>query len=156
MTNLVDHQLAGDARHPFSFGGAGSGPIVVKGDWGTANLTIDSQQKIYKFAKRGYVNQFAIKSDVSMDTHATTPMLTVDVGLYDLSGTSTDDDEFMAAVTAAEMYAGHTTNTASTGTATEAGFDVDEGDIVIVSVKAAAATAVAGEITVSFKYTAIG
>jgi len=155
MTNLTDHQFAGDARHPFSFGGAGSGPITVKGDWGTANLTINSQQKVYKFAKAGFVNQFAIKSDTLMDSHAT-PLLTVDVGIYDLSATTTDDDEFMAAVTAAQMYTGHYTNTASTGTATAAGFEVEAGDIVIVSVKAAAATAVAGEITLSFQYTAIG
>lgn len=154
MTNLTDHQLAGDARNPFSFGGAGHGAITVKADWATGNLAIDSQQKVYKFAKAGFVNQFAIKSDALMDSHAT-PLLTVDVGVIDLSASSTDDDEFMAAVTAAEMFAGHYTNTSSTGTATEAGFEVEAGDIILVSVKAAAATAVAGEITLSFKYTSL-
>lgn len=148
MTNLPNHQLAGDARHPFSFGGAGAGPITVESNLATVNMAIDSSHKIYKFAKAGYVNQFAIKTSVLMDSH-TTPTLTFDVG------TAADDDEFIAGSTAALAFAGDLTNTASTGTATEAGFLVAADSYVILSIKAAAATAVAGTVSVSFKYTAL-
>ena len=147
--NLADHQYAGDARSAFAFGGSGKGRINVDQDWAVANLTINSQQNIFKVAKAGWVSNFAIKTSVDMDPHAT-PLLTWDVG------TDTDDDEFIAAATSLLAYAGVTTNTASTGTATEPnGFPVAAGDYIVVSVKAAAtASGVAGTVSVAFDFVA--
>lgn len=149
MTNLTNHQLAGDARNPFSFGGAGEGTISVETDLGTVNLTTGDVHNIYKFAKAGFVSQFAIKSDVNMDPHAT-PTLIIDIG------TDTDPDEFIDGATAAQAFAGYFTNTASTGTATEAGFAVAAGDYILIDIDAGAtASAVAGTLRVSFKYTSL-
>lgn len=138
--NLDDHQYAGDARIPFGFGGSGEGRVHVTSEWAAANLTINSQQKIFKVAKPCYVSNFKLRTD-QLDTHAT-PTLTIDVG------TDTDDDEFIAAATVGQTGGLELTNVVDEST--EAGFPLAAGEYIIVSVKAAAATAAAGTVEVSF------
>jgi hypothetical protein len=143
-SNLTDHQYAADARDPVGFNGNGLEVVVCESNWGTANLTINSQHKLFKTAEACIVSDFSLVSD-QLDTHATTPLLTLDVG------TNTDDDEFIAASTIGQTGGTELTNTASTGTATEAGFPLAAGEYIIISVKAAAATPAAGKTTVRFK-----
>ena len=138
MTNLV-HQLGGDARQT-------KGATRVEVALGTDNLTTGDSHSVFKFAKAGFINQVAIKSDVLMDSHATATLI-IDIG------TDTDVDEFIDGATAAQAFAGYFTNTASTGTATEAGFPIAAGDILVVDIDAGAATAVAGNLSVSFNFT---
>lgn len=142
-SNLTDHQYAADARDPVGFNGNGLELVVCESNWGAANLTINSQHKLFKAAEACFVSDFSLVSD-QLDTHAT-PTLTLDVG------TDSDDDEFIAASTVGQTGGTELTNTASTGTATEAGFPLAAGEYIIISVKAAAATAAAGQTTVRFK-----
>ena len=140
MTSLT-HQMAGDARN-------GQGTINVQLDLETGNLTTGDSHNMYKFAKAGFVSQFAIRSSVDLDPHPSTPTLIIDVG------TDTDPDEFIDGATSAQAFAGFFTNTASTGTATAAGFQVAAGDFIVLDIDAGAtASAVAGTATISFKFT---
>jgi hypothetical protein len=144
MANLPNHQYAGDARTPLGFGGSGAGHFFIKSDWGTDNLGAGDQQIVFKAAKACYVKNFALRSD-DCDSHAT-PTLEWDVG------TQTNDDEFITGLSKTIGEAGGTTltNTASTGTATEAGFLLAADDQIIVSVRTAAATPQAGSTYLSF------
>ena len=148
--NLANHQYAGDARHPFAFGGSGDARIKIDQAWGVLNLTVGSRQIVYKVLKDGWVGNFSIKASVTMDSHAT-PTLTWDVGV--LAGTTaTDADEYMAAVTNAEALAGHGTN--EVAETTEVGSRVVAGDYITVTAKASAATAAAGTISLGFTFIA--
>ena len=146
--NLTDHQFAGDARTPFAFGGRGDGSVKIDQEWGVLNLVIASRQRVYKVLKDGWIGNFSIKASNEMDSHAT-PLLTWDVGV--LAGvTSTDVDEYMTAVTDVEALAGHGTNLVAE--TLEVGSRVVAGDYITVTVKASAATAVAGTISLSFQF----
>lgn len=146
MVNLVDHQYAGDARVPFSFGGSGSGHVFIKTTWDTDNLNVGDQQIVWKCIRDCYVKNFALRSD-DMDSHAT-PTLEWDVG----TATPDSDDEFMdgASGTIGETGGTSLTNTSSTGTATEAGHLLLADNTIVISVLTAAATAVAGNTYLSF------
>ena len=138
--NIANHQYAGDARVPFSFGGSGQGPIRVHTDWATGNLAVNSEQKVFKVLKDCYVSNFALKAS-AMDSHAT-PLLTIDVG------TDSDDDEFIAGTTVGR--AGGTELTNVVDESTEGGFPLAAGEFIVISIKAAPATAVAGTTDLSF------
>jgi hypothetical protein len=144
MTNTI-HQMAGDARFPLSMGGSGQGTIKVTVDLSLANLVVDSEHKLFKFAKKGFVGNFAIVSDVNMETAG--PTLTLDVG------DASNDDKFIAGATGAQVFAGYYTN--ALAETTIAGTEVAADSFIILSVKAAAATAVVGTVTVTFQYTAL-
>ena len=147
MATRENHQFAGDARVPFSFGGAGNGRITITTNWPVADLTAANSQKLYKVAKAGYVSNFQIKADADMDTHAT-PTLTWDVGITGV--TATDVDEFMAAVTGDEAFAGHDTN--EVAETTELGTRVVAGDYITLATKGAGLTGAAGNVTVGFTF----
>ena len=140
MTNLTDHQYAEDGRIPFAFGGSGSGRIHCASTWGTANLTVNSQHRLFKALKACYVSNFAFTSS-DMDTHAT-PLLKWDIGTAD------DDDEFVSDATVGQT--GDVTLTNVVDESTVAGFELAAGDYIILSVSAAPATAAAGTTLVSF------
>jgi hypothetical protein len=134
MSNLTDHQYAQDGRIAFGFGGSGEGHVIAKSEWGTANLTVNSEHRVFKCLKDCYVSNFSLKA-TAMDSHAT-PLLTIDVGTQD------DDDEFISGATVGQAGGVELTNVVDEST--EAGFPLVAGDYIIVSVKAAAATPVAG------------
>lgn len=142
MTNLI-HQFAGDARAPRGFQ-AGAGPVQIELDLGTDNLNTGDVHKVFKFAKAGFVGNFAIKADTNMDSHAT-PTLVIDVG--DVS----NPDKFIDGATAAQAYAGYYTN--AIAETTIAGTAVAADSFIVVDIDAGAATAVAGKLIVSFDYT---
>jgi hypothetical protein len=142
MANLKDHMYAADPRNGGGLRGNGVATVTCVSNWGTDNLGINDQHKLFTAAGDCIVSNFRLKAD-AMDTHAT-PTLTLDVG------TDSDDDEFIAASTVGQAGGTEVTNTASTGTATEAGFPIADGAEIIISCKAAAATAVAGSTTVVF------
>lgn len=151
--DLAKHQYAGDARNAFAFGGSGKGRIVINQAWATGNLAVNSKQLIYRLDKPGWVSNFTLKTSVNMDPHDT-PTLTWDVGTASSAGAIVDDDEFMAGITAALAFAGSTVNTASSGTATApAGFAMAADTFIVVSIKAASATATAGVVSVGFDFT---
>lgn len=141
-SNLNDHAYA-DGLRPGSGFGRERNTVVVSEEFGTANLTVNSQWRVYKANRACLVSNFVIATD-QLDTHAT-PTLTIDVG------TNTDDDEFIAGTTVGQTGGVEATNTASSGTATEpTGFPLAAGEYIIVSVKAAAATAAAGTVKLWF------
>ena len=142
MSNLRDHMYAADARNGGGFNGNGNATFICESNWGTGNLGAGDQHKLFQAAGACVVSNFRLVSE-ALDSHAT-PTLTLDVG------TDTDDDEFIAASTVGQAGGTELTNTASTGTATEAGFPLADGEYIIISVKAAAATAAAGKTTVVF------
>lgn len=135
--NLPDHQYAGDARNPFAHGGEGEGLVRVTSEWAVLNLAADSQQRIYKVLKDGYLKDFWIRAD-DLDTNAT-PLIVIDVGDQD------NDDAFIAGSTVGKAGGLSLTNVAAGGVAVEAD------DYVIVSIKTAAATGAAGTIEVGFR-----
>jgi hypothetical protein len=145
MANLADHQYAGDARVPFSFGGSGSGRMNIRTDWGTGNLGAGDQQVIYKAAKNCYVSNFAIFSE-DMDSHAT-PTLSFDVGIV------ATDDLFIngGALTIGEVGGRSVVNNVDESTV--AGTVLLADATIIISVDDAATTAVAGYTLVSFDVT---
>ncbi len=146
--NIPNHQYAGDARTPFSFGGTGDGSVKINQLWGVLNLVIASRQVVYKVLKDGWIGNFSIKASNLMDSNAS-PLLTWDVGI--LQGvTATDVDEYMTAVTDAEAFAGHGTNLVAE--TLEVGSRVVAGDFITVTVKASAATAVEGTVSLSFQF----
>ena len=150
MAARIDHQLAGDARSPFSFGGQGDGRIAITTNWPAADLTAANIQKVFKFARTGRVGNFTIVADADMDTHAT-PTLTWQVGVDGTAtATTTDPNKYMDAVTGDEAYAGHGTNVIAE--TTEAGSRVIAGDILTLGTLAAAATGVAGNVTIAFTF----
>lgn len=140
MVNITDHQFAGDARAPFAFGGSGEGRINIHTIWGITNLTIDSEQRVYKAAKACYVSNFALQAS-DMDSHAT-PLLTIDVG------TDGNDDAFIDASTIGRT--GDITLTNVVDESTVAGLELAADDYIVISIEAAAATAVAGTMDLSF------
>lgn len=140
--NLDDHQYCDGLRTGSGFG-QGVSTVVVSSEWPAASLTINSQQRVFKVNRACFVKNFVLATD-QLDTHAT-PTLTIDVG------TNTDDDEFIAGSTVGQTGGTEATNTASSGTATEpAGFPLAADEYIIVSIKAAAATAAAGTIKLWF------
>ena len=143
MTNLTNHQFAGDARVPFSPGGSGSGRIRIKTEWGTDNLTVNSQQIVFKAAKPCYVSNFALYS-TDMDTHATTPTLEFDVG------TASNDDAFISGSGSTIGEDGGRTVTNAVNESLAAGTVLAADATIIISVRTAAATAAAGHTMLSF------
>lgn len=140
--NLTDHQYCDGLRTGSGYGRE-CNTVVVSSEWPAASLTINSQQRVFKVNRACFVKNFVLATD-QLDTHAT-PTLTIDVG------TNTDDDEFIAGSTVGQTGGTEATNTASSGTATEpAGFPLAAGEYIIVSIKAAAATAAAGTIKLWF------
>lgn len=143
------HQMAAAKRVPFAADGGGSGRLNITSAWAASELTAGNSKNIFYFKDNGYVSNFSIKASADMDTHAT-PTLTWDVGLAGVS--TTDADEFMAAVTGDEAYAGHDTNVVDEST--ELGFRVVAGDYITLASKAAAATGAAGNIKLAFDFNA--
>ena len=141
-TNLPNHQYAGDARVPFAFGGSGEGRVIIKSDWGTDNLTVNSEQKVWKCLKNCYVSNFALRV-TDMDSHGT-PTLEWDVG------TDTDDDEFIAGTGTTFGETGGYSITNVVDESTVPGFYLAAGEYIVISVHTAAATAAAGTTTLSF------
>jgi hypothetical protein len=140
--NLTDHQYCDGLRTGGGFGQRES-TVVIKEEWPAASLSINSQFRVFKANRACFVKNFVLATD-QLDTHAT-PTLTIDVG------TNTDDDEFIAASAVGQTGGTEATNTASSGTATEpAGFPLAAGEYVIISIKAAAATAAAGTVKLWF------
>jgi len=135
MANIQDHQYAEDARVDFN-----TGQVRINTDWGVTNLTINSQQRVFKAAKDGYVSNFALTS-TDMDTNAI-PTLTIDVG------TEANDDAFMAAATSGQAGVSSIANVAERVL-------LAEGEYVIISIKAASATAAAGSTQLSFNFTVL-
>lgn len=142
MADIRDHMYAADSRAGGGFNGSGSAHIEAVSNWTTDNLGAGDQHRIFRAAQDCFVSNFVLIAD-DLDSDGS-PTITLDVG------TDTDDDEFIAASTVGQGGGTELTNTASTGTATEAGFPLSEGDYVIISVNAAAATAQAGNTTVHF------
>ncbi len=140
MSDVKTHQYGSDARVPFGFGGSGSGRIKIVTDWAAANLTINDEAIVFKTDKACVVSNFALEG-TDMDTHAT-PTLTFDVGI------AADDDEFIAASDVGQ--AGTTSVTNAVDESTVAGTVLAADGTIIISVKAAAATAAAGTTTLSF------
>ncbi len=150
MTNITDHQYAGDARIPFGFGGSGQGRILIKTAWAAENLTVNSQQVVFKALKECFVSNFALHS-TDMDTHVT-PTLEFDVGQ---AGSVDDDDEFISGSAATIGEAGGLELTNVLDESTEAGTRLAAGDTIIISVRTAAATAAAGTTYLSFDCTTV-
>ena len=140
MTTNVIHQLAGDARVPRTK------EVRINLKLGTDNLTAGDSHKVFKFAKDGYVGNFAIRSDVNLDPHAT-PTLVLDVG--DVS----NPDKFIDGATALQLYAGFFTNILAETTI--AGTQVLEDSFIVFDIDVGAATATAGTVTITFEYTAL-
>lgn len=150
MATRANHQFAGDARNPFSYGGVGDGRITIKTNWPAADLTAANIQKLFKFQRTGRVGNFTIVADADMDTHAT-PTLTWQVGVDGTAtATTTDPNKYMSAVTGDEALAGHGTN--ELAETTEAGSRVIAGDIITLGTLGAAATGAAGNVTISFTF----
>lgn len=148
MANLTDHQYAADPRTGSGYGKQAS-TFVCESNWGTDNLGVGDQHKVFTAARACYVSNFVLVSD-QLDTNGSAT-LTLDVG------TNTDDDEFIAASTIGQTGGSTATNTISTGTATEPrGFVLAADEEIIISVKAASATAAAGQTTLYFDVLDIG
>lgn len=138
-------QYAGDARIPFAFGGSGRARIVVPVKFTAAEAEATGTDNIFKIAKRGVVNNFAIWAD-DLDTHAT-PTLVLDVGIGGVS--ATDVDEFIDGATVAQ------TGVAAVAAGidlTSKGFVVAAGDYITLTreVGAPATKGAAGTVWVSF------
>lgn len=142
MANLRDHQYAADGRAGGGFNGNGRNTFTCESNWGTDNLGTGDSHRVFKAAKACVVSNFRFVSE-DLDTDDT-PTLVFDVG------TDTDDDEFIAATDVGQGGGTELTNTASTGTATEAGFPLAAGEYIIVTVSTGAATAAAGKTTLHF------
>jgi len=150
MAARENHQFAGDARSMFSFGGQGDGRIAITTNWPAADLTAANIQKLFRFQRTGRVGNFTIYADGEMDSHAT-PTLTWQVGVDGTdTATTTDPNKYMSAVTDAEAVAGHGTN--ELAETTEAGSRVIAGDYITLGTLAAAATGVAGNVTIAFTF----
>lgn len=144
MANAV-HQMAGDGRTPFAFGGSGASRQNVKIAVTEADLeTADFEWHAFKCAKAGYVSNFAIRSD-ALDAGAG---LVLDVGIQGTS--ATDDDEFVSNATVGQAGGLELTNVVDEST--ESGFPVAAGDIIYLSVSTVATTGADGNITLSFDY----
>ena len=140
-SNLTDHQYCDGLRTGSGFGKDRT-TVKIESSWGTANLTVNSQQRVWKTKRACFVSNFVLRAD-DMDTHATTPTLAFDVG------TNTDDDEFIANSAVGQAGGWEQTNVVDTSTE-QAGFQLAAGEYIIISVKTAAATAAAGTTTLWF------
>jgi len=138
MANLTDHQFAGDARNPFGFGGDGSGNFVYNFNLGTTNLAIDSTYKMFKCAQPLFITDCFLEF-TDMDTHAT-PTLVFDVGI------GSNDNAIMSGVV------GSAAGSSIAMVAERIALAVD--DVIEFSIKTTAATAAAGNVTLSFKLSA--
>jgi hypothetical protein len=134
-TVLTPHAYAGDAR--MAFGGNGKGRVTITSEWTALDLVISSYQKVFKAAKECVISNVIVSAD-DLDTHAS-PTITIDVGIF-----GGDDDVFVAASTAGQ--AGVTTVTNATADGALLAADA----VMMVSLKAAAATAAAGTIKITF------
>lgn len=139
MANLTDHAFAGDARNPFGNGGDGAGNFVFNFDLGTDNLTAGDTYKLFKIAQPCFITDCYLEW-TDLDTNAT-DLLKFDVGT---SGTTTNDDSIMATVDEGGA-AGFSTAMVAERIA------LVVGDIIEFSIDASAATAAAGNVTLSFK-----
>lgn len=138
-------QYAGDARHPFGFGGSGRSRIVVPVKLTASEAETTGNHNIFKCLKRGAVNNFAIWAD-DLDTHAT-PTIVLDVGITGVS--ATDTDEFIDGATVAQAGGADV----DTGIdLTSKGFEVAANDYITLGIQVAAATGAAGTVWVSFDY----
>ena len=145
--NLPDHQYAVDANRPGSGFGKVSSQVVIETNWAAANLTVDSQQRVWKCDRSCFVRGFVLTA-TDMDTHAT-PTLKFDVG------TNSDDDEFIDAATVGQ--GGGSTDTNVVAVTTEQwGFPLAADEYIIISVETAAATAAAGTTRLIFEVLDLG
>ena len=146
MTDVTTHQMGGDARNPFGYGGNGVGRVTIVTNWATTNLVADDAAVVYKADKDCIVSNFVL-SATDMDTHAT-PTLAIDVGI------TADDDEFIDASTVGQ--AGTTSVTNAVDESTVAGTVLVADGTIIISIETSAATAAAGTTTLSFDVVNVG
>lgn len=139
--NLPDHQYCDGLRTGSGFGQP-CAQVVIETDWAVANLAVNSQQRVWKTNRTCFVRGFVLTA-TDMDTHVT-PLLTFDVG------TNTDDDEFIAGATVGQGAGSTDTNVVAV-TTEQWGFPLAADEYIIISVKAAPATAAAGSTRLVFE-----